>query len=168
MKVKTLTVNAMLGALLFAIYFTFSQILYLEFVTFTIILFAMCTPRYNSVMITVIFVFLVWFAYGIGIWSLMYMIIYPGFALLFCLLRKVLKNNLWLLAFSAFMMGLLAGNLIDLPVLLMAKEITPFYILLGLQTTITQGAVAAIAIIILYEPLSSSLERIINSNQVYN
>lgn len=167
MNVKTICINSMLGALLFAIYFTFSQILYLEFVTFTIILFAMCLPKYNSVIVTVIFVFLVWFAYGIGTWSMMYMIIYPGFSYLFCLSRKRIKNNLWLLASCGFIMGLLAGNLVDLPFLLIAKEITPIYILLGLQTTLTQAAIAAISIIILYEPLSNVLTNLLESKNIY-
>ena len=167
MSIKRICTNAILASMLFAIYFIFSQILYLEFVTFTVILLALNLPKWNSLWIVITFVFLVWLVYGIATWSLMYIVIYPGFTLILLLLRKQLSGRIYLTAIFAFFMGLLIGNLVDLPFLLLSKEVTLMYVIIGFQTTLIQGAIAFMSILLLYEPLAKQLRKLIEKGEVY-
>lgn len=160
--------NALLASMLFAIYLVFSQVLYLEFVTFTIILISLCIPKWDNVWIVVTFVILVWLTYGISIWSIMYLIIYPGFALLLNLLKGILTKNIYHIAIAAAIMGFLAGNLIDLPLLLFAKEIVIAYWLIGLKTTLIQGVIAFITVLLLYEPMAKNLKKLILKGTIYD
>ena len=167
MNIKRLCTNAILASMLFAIYFIFSQILYLEFVTFTVILLSLNLPKWNSLWIVITFVLLVWLSYGIATWSLMYIIIYPGFVLILRLLSKQLKDRLYLIATFAFFMGFLVGNLIDLPFLLFSKEVTIMYVIVGFQTTLIQGGIAFLSILLLYEPIAKQLNRLIEKGDIY-
>ncbi len=167
MSIKRLCANAVLAALLFAVFFMFSQILYLEFVTLTIILLALNIPKYNSIWIVTTFVVLVWLVYGLSLWSFMYIIIYPGFTLLLKALKPLLSKSVYFIAIFGFLMALLAGNLIDLPFLLFSKEITLFYVLMGFRTTLIQGGIAFLAVLFLYEPLAASLQKILNKGDIY-
>jgi len=167
MSIKKICANALLASLLFALYFIFSQILYLEFVTFTVILFALNLPRWNALWIVMTFVMLVWLSYGIATWSLMYIVIYPTFVIILKLLKKQLTGKLYLTAAFAFMMGLLVGNMVDLPFLLFSKEVTLMYIIMGFQTTLIQGGIAFLGILLLYEPLAKQLSKLIEKGKIY-
>ena len=167
MSVKKLCANAMLAALLFTVYFLFSQILYLEFVTFTVIVYAMNLPKLNSLWVVIGFVSLVWLIYGIGIWSIMYMIIYPLFVIIIRLLRRLLSKSLYFIAIFAFFMGLFIGNLIDLPFLLFSPALTMAYLLIGFKTTLVQGGIAFLVILLLYEPLTVQFNKLIEKGEIY-
>ena len=167
MSIKRISLCAILAALLFVIYMSFSQILYLEFVTFTIVLFALNIPKWDNVWIVCVFVCLIWLVYGIGPWSLMYMIVYPGFTIILSLLKPLIKKHIYLIALLAFIIGLLAGNLIDLPFLLISKEVTVVYILMGIKTTIIQGLIAFITVLLIYQPLANNLEKLIENGRIY-
>ncbi|MFV0498466.1 MAG: hypothetical protein ACK5NF_00280 [Bacilli bacterium] len=164
MKIKSMSLNAMLSAMLFTIYFIFSQILYLEFVCFTIIILSMTLPKFHSVIVSVIFVFLVWLSYGIGVWTIMYIIIYPGFAFMLSLIKDQIKNKLSLVATCGFIMALLVGNLIDLPMLLFSKEITIMYVILGLKTTLIQATICCVSLILFYDPIFNFLNSKLTNN----
>ena len=157
----------MLAALLFGVYALFSNVLYLEFVTITIILYAINIPKWDSLIIVSVFVLLIWLCYGISPWSAMYMVIYPLFALVLKLLSKQLKKSIYLIAFFAFFMALCAGNLIDLPFLLLSREVTIMYFLIGIKTTLVQGGLAFIEVLILYEPLSQQFIKLIEKGDIY-
>ena len=97
----------------------------------------------------------------------MYMIIYPSFVLLIKAGKKILVRNIYLTAIFAFIMGLLVGNLVDLPFLLFSKEVTMAYIIIGFQTTLAQGCVAFLSVLLLYEPLACLLNKLIEKGEVY-
>jgi len=167
MSIKRLCANAMLACLLFSVYFMFSQILYLEFVTFTIILFCLNIPKWDSIWIITTFVLLIWLVYGISMWSFMYIIIYPLFALLLKLFKKLLSKSIYYVAIFAFIMALLVGNLIDLPMLLFSKAITIAYIIIGFKTTLIQGGIAFVLILLVYEPLSLQFNKLVEKGDIY-
>jgi len=167
MSIKGITANAMLAGMLFAVYFCFSQILYLEFVTFTVILLALTLPKYNSLWVVITFVLLVWLVYGISLWSVMYIFIYPLFTIVLKLLSPILRKSIYYVAGIAFIMGLLVGNLVDLPFLLFSKEVTMMYVIIGFKTTLVQGVIASISVLIMYEPLAKQLSRILQKGAIY-
>jgi hypothetical protein len=167
MSVKRITTNAILSALLFTIYLVFSQILYLEFVTFTIVLYALNLPRKDAVAVVSTFVILVWAVYGVSPWSLMYLVVYGGFAWLLSIMAKWLNSNDYRVAGAGFVVALLAGNLIDLPMLLISKEVTIAYIVLGLKTTLVQGTIAFSALLLMYRLIQKNLVYLIKKGNIY-
>lgn len=167
MSVKRITTNAILSALLFTVYLLFSQILYVEFVTFTVVLYALNLPRKDAVAVVATFVVLVWAVYGVSPWSIMYLFVYGGFTWLLSLMRNWLDHNEYRVAVAGFIVALLAGNLIDLPMLLISKEVTIAYIVLGLKTTLVQGTIAFTVLLLMYRVVQKNLVYLIKKGKVY-
>jgi len=97
----------------------------------------------------------------------MYIIIYPLFALLLKLFKKLLSKSTYYVAIFAFIMALLVGNLIDLPMLLFSKAVTIAYIIIGFKTTLIQGGTAFVLILMVYEPLSLQFNKLIEKGDIY-
>ncbi len=167
MTIKKLSLNAILASLLFVVYLTFSQILYLEFLTFSIILISLNVPRKDAILIVVTFVILVWLVYGINLWSLMYLIIYPGFAFLISVSKKIIKKSEYYVAITGFTFALLAGNLIDLPFILFSKELTLIYLVLGFKTTLVQAVICFTTILIIYQKFESLFISLLKKGKIY-
>ncbi len=162
MKVKDLTKTSLFGCLQFLVFYLFSDILYLEMITITTVLIALVFPRKQSVYGSIVFgVLNILLKQGLTSWSIMYLLIYPTYSLITSFIKnKKLRNNIYFIAFIAFFFSFMTGQLVQLPYMLVAKNITYIYILIGLKTSIIQASITGIITLFLYKPLYKTLKKI--------
>lgn len=160
MTTRELTRIALMGTLLYIVFHAFSDILYLELITFTILSFSQVFPRRECVMACVLFALLHLLLYGVMIWNIMYLLIFPIYGFLFASMKRVLQGRIVGLALTAGIASFLIGQLVDLPFLLFGKTITVLYLLMGLKTSLIQGSLTFLAALFLYEPTHRVLVRI--------
>ncbi len=151
MTVKSVAKIAMMASIQAAVFTIFSQVLYLEGITFTVCLFACVFTRKESVLASLVFGLTNCLIQGITIWSLMYVVIYPAYSYLIATWRdSLLKRRVLLIVIVGFF-SLLTGQLLDFPFILFSKTVTIFYIIMGLKTSIIQGMLSAILTILLFD-----------------
>ena len=92
MKVKDLCLIAAMAAIEMVVFTSFSFVLYLECITFTIILFAMTFTRKQAVFAAIVFTILNLSIQGVTPWSMMYCLIYPLYSFLIATLRPFFKQ----------------------------------------------------------------------------
>lgn len=160
METRKLTKIALLASILFASFYVFSGVLYLEIITLCVVLFALSFPRKDAVMATFIFTMLNLIFNGITIWSLLYVVVYVSYAYLTSRLRPLFDRHSYLLVGWCAILAFSTGMILDLPFLLFSKNITIFYLILGLKTSLIQAASAAMQALFLLEPLRTILLRI--------
>ena len=153
MRVKELCYIAVIGALESIIFSSFSFVLYLECITMTIVLFAMTFQTRQAIMGAIVFGILNLCVQGVTPWSLMYLLIYPSYSLFIGILRPFLKHHFLLLVFVCGVLSFLTGQLVQLPFMLVSKNLTLLYIFAGLKTSLIQGVVSALTCFICYKPL---------------
>ncbi|MBM6831290.1 cytochrome B [Faecalicoccus acidiformans] len=158
MTVKELCVIAIIGAIEFVVFTSFSFILYLECITFTVLIFSVVFPIKIAVSGAVVFDLLnIVLIQGITPWSLCYLGIYPVYSWIFSTWKQPLPKKLWLLAFVCAFFSFLTGQLLQLPFLLFSKTLTILYLILGLKTSLIQGALSAMICLFLYHPTKKAL-----------
>ena len=91
MSTRQLTRTAIMAAVLYAIFRMFADILYLELITFSLLLFALVFERREVIAAAGIFALLQLLLHGIMLWNIGYLIIFPTYALLFSLSRDWLR-----------------------------------------------------------------------------
>lgn len=160
MRVKELCFIGVIAAIEFVVFTSFSFILYLEFITISIVLFAMCFQTRQAVMGAVVFGILNLCVQGVTPWSMMYLFIYPVYSLLIGVLKGYLKKHFILLCLLCGILSFLTGQLVQLPFLMISDTITILYIIIGLKTSLIQGSMAAISCFICYKPIASVLKEI--------
>lgn len=158
MSVRELVFAGLLGALEMTVFTAFSGILYLEAVTFTIVCTAVCFSRRTAVLSSVCFCALnMLLMQSVTPWSLMYLMIYPLYSLGISFVRS------WSRLKGALVTGCLSfltGQLLQIPWLLFSKVLAAGYLLLGLQTSLSQGALSAGMAWLLFEPACRILKRL--------
>jgi hypothetical protein len=159
-ETKRMTRVALIGAVLFCTFFSLSNILYLEAITIMIIAVAMVFDRRDSFQASLVFGVLLILYLGLTPWSIMYFIIYPCYSLLTNFLKPILKEKEWLLIVYGFILSCSTGLILDLPFILVSELVTIYYILTGLKTSLIQGALTAMEIALIYEPLEKILFKI--------
>ena len=132
MTTRELTRIALMGTILYVVFHAFSDILYLELITFTILSFAQVFSRRDTVIACV----------------------------LFASLKRVRKGRTIALALTAGIGSFLIGQLVDLPFILFSSTITALYLLMGLKTSLIQGFLTFLATLFLYEPVHRVLLRL--------
>lgn len=157
MVAKQLTRIAMMACILSVAFTCCSQILYLEIITLTLALFAFVFTKKEVVLAALVFAIVNMLIQGISIWTMMYAIIYPIYALILASSKKFLLKHRMVLVFVVSFFSFLTGQLLDLPFILFSSKVTIFYILLGLKTSLIQGALTAIEGLFLFDPLYNSL-----------
>lgn len=165
MKARQLTLIAFMAASMVCVFQLFSNILYLEMITFTIVLYAMTASKKEAVLACVIFACLNMLFLGITPWTCMYLIIYPVYALITALMRNFLNKHLLCLCLLCGFLSFLCGQLLDLPFLLFSKHITLLYWISGLKTSLIQGILSFLCCLFLYEPLSKRIMTFYNKNE---
>lgn len=158
MKANQLTKIAFMAASMVCVFQVFSNILYLELITFTIVLYAMNTSAQEAIVSCVIFACLNMLFLGITPWTCMYLMIYPIYALITLLMKNFLKKHLLCLCLLCGFLSFLCGQLLDLPFLLFSKHVTLLYWISGLKTSLIQGILSFLCCLFLYEPLSKRME----------
>ncbi len=158
MTVKQLTKIALMSASMVCVFQIFSNILYLELITFTIVLYAMTSSKREAILSCVIFACLNMLFLGITPWTCMYLMIYPLYALVVVLFKGFLNKHLLCLCLLCGFLSFLCGQLLDLPFLLFSKHVTLLYWISGLKTSLIQGILSFLSCLFLYEPLSKRIE----------
>ena len=151
---------ALMGAILYAVFQAFSNILYLEMITFTILCFAHVFTRKEVVISCVLFACIQILLNGLTLWNVAYLLIFPLYGWIFSKSRDLLKNRLWANALLSGFFSFLTGQLVDLPFLLFSKTVTMLYMLMGLKTSLIQGCLTFIVTLFLWEPVTHVLKRI--------
>ena len=94
MKARELCFIAVIASIEAVVFTSFSFILYLECITFTIVVFAMTFQTRQAVLGAVVFTILNLSMQGITPWSLMYCLIYPLYSLIVGCSRNFLNIHL--------------------------------------------------------------------------
>ena len=160
MKARELCYIAVIGALESVVFTSFSFILYLECITFTVVLFAMTFRTRQAVLGAVVFAILNFSIQGVTPWSMMYLLIYPLYSLVVGLLKPMLHRHFLLLVGLCGFLSFLTGQLVQLPFILVSKNLTLLYLIAGLKTSLIQGGMAAATCLICYKPLYAVVKKI--------
>ncbi|MEG0076692.1 cytochrome B [Anaerorhabdus sp.] len=160
MDVRTLTKIAIMASIQSVVFTIFSQILYLEGITFTVCLFACAFKRNEAIFASLIFGMVNMLIQGINIWTMMYVVIYPTYSLIVSVLKPILLKRLGFMVFICGLLSFATGQLLDLPFILLSKEVTLFYIILGLKTSLIQGCLSAFMCLLIFEPCLKVLNKI--------
>lgn len=159
-NVKDLCIIAAMAAIETVVFTSFSFILYLECITFTIVLFAMCFTRKQAVLASLVFTIINLSIQGVTPWSMMYCLIYPTYSFLIASLRPLLNKHFLLLVFLCAFFSFLTGQLVQLPFMFISKKITLLYIFAGLQVSVPQGIVSGIFCFICFKPVYNIIRKI--------
>ncbi|MGB4985803.1 MAG: cytochrome B [Erysipelotrichaceae bacterium] len=159
MKVKEIVLIALLSALEFVIFSSFSYVLYLELITFVIVVIALNFSLRVSILSSLVFALInILFVQGIQFWSAGYLVIYPTYSLIVGLNKKYLTSSLVVSVICGFL-SFLTGQLLQIPFMLLSSHITFLYIILGLKTSLIQGIISGISCFILFK----HVVRVLNS-----
>lgn len=158
MKVKELCMIAVMAAIEQIVFTSFSFILYLECITFTIVVFAMVFQTKSAVLASIVFVLLNFTIQGVTPWTCMYALIYPSYSLLIGLSKNFLQKHLFVLAILCGFFSFLTGQLLQLPFMLFSRNITILYIIVGLKTSLIQMVIAATTCFVCYQPVYKVLK----------
>lgn len=158
MSVRELVQAALLGALEMAVFTALSSVLYVEAVTLTIVCVAVCMPKKIAVLSSVCFCVLnMLLVQAITPWSLMYLMIYPTYSLIVGSVHIRTKKKA---ALITGILSFLTGQLLQIPWMLFSKILAAGYLLMGLQTSLIQGAISAALAWFLFDPVCRILKRV--------
>lgn len=159
MNARQMTRTAFMAASLVCVFRLFAHVLYLELITFTIVLYATIFSRKEAVLACVIFACLNLCRMGITPWSLLYLLIYPTYALMLSYGKGIWEKHPFALSLMCAFLSFLTGQLLDLPYLIFGRQITMIYLLMGLKTSLIQGLWSFLVCLLLYDPLYRRLKR---------
>lgn len=161
MSVKQLCKIAIMACIEQVVFSSFTEILYLECITLTIVSFALVFKREEAFLAAIVFGFLNMFVkQGVTPWSIMYLLVYPTYTLFVSCLKRFLIKHRGLIAPVCGFLSFLTGQLLQLPFMLVSKKITMLYIIAGLKTSLIQGAISCIACWLLFPKIYQVLTRI--------
>ncbi len=157
-KVKSITVTALMAAILFAVQIILSGLPNIELVSLLVILFTIAFPK-NIWGALAVFCVLEGVFYGFGTWWLMYLYVWPMLALTAYFFRKNNSPFFWCVVNGTF--GLMFG-------LLCAFSYLPIggipmmlsWWVSGIPFDIVHGISNAVTALVLFKPLYSALEYI--------
>ncbi len=159
-SVKELCVISIMACIEAVMFTMFSQVLYLEGITLTVLLFACVFQCRTAFLAAVVYGFVNMVFHGITPWTMMYLLIYPVYTLIVCGCKRWISHRVALWAILCGFLSFLTGQLLQLPFLLVSKTVTAIYLLTGLKTSLIQGCLSAVLCFLLFQPLRDVLERI--------
>ncbi|MCI5773085.1 MAG: cytochrome B [Erysipelotrichaceae bacterium] len=168
LRVYDLCLIALLASLEYVIFISFSNILYLELITFVICLFAVSFKPQVTFLASLIFALIMLVFNGVNFWNLMYLVIYPSYSLLVGSLRRWYQRYPWALFITCGFLSFLTGQLLQLPFILFSKKLTVLYLLIGLKTSLLQGAISMIACSLLFKPCYKVLTKMRSKHEKNN
>lgn len=159
MSVYELCLIAILASLEYIAFIVFSNILYLEVITFLVLLITALFSRKVAFFSSLIFAFLLILINGFNFWNGLYLIIYPSYSLLLSCLKNLIYKHRLLRSILCAFLSFLTGQILQLPYLLVAKEVTIYYLLAGFKTSFVQGVISGILCYSLFDVLYAQIER---------
>lgn len=141
LNVRDLCIISLLAALEFVVFSSFTNVLYLECITFVICVVALNFSRKVAVLSALTFTILNLLTMGVTPWSLLYVVIYSGYSLFLSLIKEKVRNHVWIIACLCGFLSFLTGQILQLPFLLVSKKVTIAYLIIGLKTSFLQGII---------------------------
>ena len=169
MKARELCYVAVIAAIEFVVFTSFSFILYLECITLTVVLFSMTFKTRQAVLGAVVFGLLNLSIQGVAPWSISYLCIYPMYSLIVGCSKNYLNKHFFVLCILCGFLSFLTGQLVQIPFMLISKHITIYYIIAGLKTSLIQGVMAGCCCLVCYKPIYMVLkpiERRLNNEKI--
>ena len=160
LSVKELCVISIIACIEAVVFTSFSQVLYLEAITLTILMFAVVFKARIAFMGAVVYGLVNMVINGITPWTMMYFLIYPCYTMLVILMKPLLKNHVIGYSILCGLLSFLTGQLLQLPYLLFSSTVTAFYLLAGMKTSLIQGGLSVVLCFVLFQPLKVVLEKI--------
>ena len=168
MSAKEITRIAVLAVFLYVVYTLGSSVEYIELVSFIILVYGTTLKTKIAYFAAVIFAIIVMLTRGMGVWTIMYLVIFPQYILIYSGIARLTKNRIVYLVLAAFLSFWL-GTLIDLPYILtsgMQGRALIIYILTGFQVCLGNMACTVVAGIFLYDPFSNLIRKTLGSEMV--
>lgn len=168
MKANEITRIAALAVFLYIVYFLGSFVTYIELVSFMILVYGTTLKTKVSYFATVVFTLIVMITKGIGPWSLMYLIVFPQYILIYSGVANITKNKRVYILLAA-LLSFLLGTIIDIPYLLtggLYGKALLINVLMGFQVSLGNMACTVVAGIFLYEPFSKLIRKTLGENMV--
>lgn len=153
MKTKELARIAIIAGIYEVMFTSFSNILYLEMITFTLCLFSMIFSKKIAIYSAFCFGMVNMLVMGITPWTMMYVIIYPVYAWIMNTGKTIFMKHDLIFAAVVGILSFLGGQLLEIPYLLVSKSITALYLLMGVKTSLIQGGISFIAALFLTAPI---------------
>jgi biotin transporter BioY len=166
MKTRELTRIALLATMLYIIFRIGGLILYIEWVNFTIMLYGVYLSRKEAWFSVVVFSLMVMLTMGIAPWSLMYLVVFPQYALIYSIFKDRIRSEYGLAALG-FVLAFICGTLIDAPFMLSAGLGYKAFIarlLVGFQVSLGNGIVTLLSALYLLKPMKRVFGTIKYSN----
>ena len=165
MSIKEMTRVSLLATLLFIIYSCGSWMMYVELFNFTILLYGVNLPKKQSFLAVLLFCILLILVYGLQLWTIMYVLVFPTYTWIYHLIGRRLKSE-YSLAILGFILAFLCGTLIDLPFIMlsgMTWKALWIRLLLGFQVSLGNGLSTFLATLFLYQPLSTIIQKCVKT-----
>ena len=168
MNAKEITRVALLGAFLYIVYFLGSTVEYIELVSFMILVYGTTIKTKIAYFSAVLFSLLVMVTNGVNLWTMMYLIIFPQYILIYSGISKLTKNRIIYLVLAAFLSFWL-GTLIEIPYIIIVGyhgKMLIRYLLLGFMVSGGNMACTVVAGIFLYDPFSKLIRKTLGFEMV--
>lgn len=159
-SVKELCVISIMACIEAVMFTVFSQVLYLEGITLTVVLFACVFRCRTAFLAAVVYGFVNMLIHGATPWTMMYLLIYPAYSAIVSACRSLIGQRVLIWSVLCGILSFLTGQLLQLPFLLVSKTVTAIYLLTGLKTSLIQGCLSAVLCFLIFQPLRDVLERI--------
>lgn len=162
MSAKEITRIAVLAAILYCIYFLGSFFMYVELVGFITLLYGVSLDKKTSYFAALVFACLVILTRGFGPWSLMYIVVFPQYTLIYYFLSKITKSE-YIYGIVGFILSFMTGTIIELPYIFMtgmAGKSLITYLILGFQVSLGNAACTLLATLFLLKPLRTLLVKV--------
>lgn len=160
MTTKEMVRITLISCILTVVFYMFSNILYLEMITCTLLVFTLVFDKKEMMLASFLFTFLNMLYIGITPWSISYMLIYPSYTWFISVIKNKLLKHSYMIPIVCGFLSFLTGQLMDLSFILFSPKVTLIYIILGLKTSLIQGVISGIVCMFLYEPLIRQLGKI--------
>ena len=157
LKVREMTVLALFAALMIALQIAMASLPNIELVTLLIIL---CTLHfgYKAIFAVSVFVLVEGLIYGINMWFINYLYVWPLLVLIVLPLRK--ESNLVLWTVLAGIYGLMFGTLCSIPYFITGGFAAGIaYIVAGIPFDLAHCIGNIVSVLVLFSPLDKLLHR---------
>lgn len=158
---KTMVRSSVIGSFLYVVYISFSNILYLELLTTMLLTFSQIVSRRVIINASILFSILVNVLNGPQIWHLMYLFIYPFYASIFSENKAKFEKHEKVIPFVGAICSGIVGIVLDIPFLLFGKYVTIYYLLSSIKTSVIQGTLTYLSLMLLYKPMKKIFIKIV-------
>lgn len=152
MNVKQLCKLALCSAILIVSKEILAFLPNVELVTFFCLMYGLFFSKRENLLITISFCFVQMILYGFGLWTLVYFVIWPGFTIFVCLIKKHITNYMRASMVSSIF-GFSFGFLCSIPYFFFSIQTGWAYFLNGIFFDIIHGMGNLILCLILFDPV---------------